>query len=88
MIPSFTSRPERRAVCSNPRRKLLTPVAERLSAMDMVVNKMHFRNHMDSGVKKPVTLMIALIWKGWVFVIIGLVCPQLQLYLYGLMRYY
>ena len=52
MIPSFTSRPARRAVCSNPRRKLLTPVAERLSAMDMVVDKMHFRNHVDRWCKE------------------------------------
>ena len=35
----------------NPTIKLLTPVAERLSAKDMVVDKMHFRNHVDRWCK-------------------------------------
>ena len=37
--------------CINPVRKSLTPVAERLGEMDMVVDKMHFRNHVDSWCK-------------------------------------
>ena len=37
--------------CLNPKRKFLTPVANKLSAMDMVVDKMHFRNHVDRWCK-------------------------------------
>ena len=37
--------------CINPIRKLLTPVAEKLSEMDMVVDEMYYRNHVDSWCK-------------------------------------
>lgn len=33
--------------CANPKRKCLTTVTERLGNMDMVIDKMHFRNHVD-----------------------------------------
>ena len=35
----------------NPKRKGLTEVTERLCNMDMVIDKMHFRNHVDSWCK-------------------------------------
>ena len=37
--------------CMNPKRKRLTAVAERLATMDMVIDKMHFRNHVDNWCK-------------------------------------
>ncbi|XP_044168316.1 uncharacterized protein LOC122952504 [Acropora millepora] len=37
--------------CMNPKRKCLTAVAERLANMDMVIDKMHFRNHVDNWCK-------------------------------------
>ena len=37
--------------CMNPKRKSITKVTERLANMNMVIDKMHFRNHVDKWCK-------------------------------------